>query len=113
MCYSIPGKVIAVKAGRAIIDYFGEKREAHTDTEGVEVGDCVLAQGGVVVETVPTSWPSLTATKHPSGSRSMNRFQSAGIWFHLVMFFSFIPNGMSASVITRVSTFGFSVILPS
>ncbi|MCK5235337.1 MAG: radical SAM protein [Deltaproteobacteria bacterium] len=53
MCYSIPGKVIAVKAGRAIIDYFGEKREAHTDTEGVEVGDFVLAQGGVVVETVP------------------------------------------------------------
>lgn len=53
MCYSIPGKVIAVKAGRAILDYFGERREAHTDTEGVEVGDFVLAQGGIVVETVP------------------------------------------------------------
>ncbi len=50
MCYAIPGKVIGINNNIALIEYFGEKKEALTDVEGLRVGDYVFAQGGVIVE---------------------------------------------------------------
>ena len=50
MCYAIPGKIIDVIGKSALIDYFGEKKEAYVDVEGVNPGDYVFAQGGVIVE---------------------------------------------------------------
>ena len=50
MCYAIPGKIIEVIGKSALIDYFGEKKEAYVDVEGVNPGDYVFAQGGVIVE---------------------------------------------------------------
>lgn len=50
MCYSIPGKIISISDSIAIIDYFGEKKEALVDVENVEAGDYVFAQGGVIVQ---------------------------------------------------------------
>ncbi|MBI5756796.1 MAG: [FeFe] hydrogenase H-cluster radical SAM maturase HydE [Nitrospirae bacterium] len=50
MCYAIPGKIIDINGSTAHIDYFGEKKEAYVDVEGVNPGDYVFAQGGVIVE---------------------------------------------------------------
>ena len=50
MCYAIPGKIIDVIGKSALIDYFGEKKEAYVDVEGVNPGDYVFAQGGVIIE---------------------------------------------------------------
>lgn len=50
MCYAIPGKVIDIRDNIAIIDYFGEQKEALIDVEGVTVGDYVYSQGGVIVQ---------------------------------------------------------------
>ncbi len=53
MCYAIPGKIINIKSNIALIDYFGERKEALTDVEGLQPGDYVFAQGGVIVEMLP------------------------------------------------------------
>ncbi|MDD5433799.1 MAG: [FeFe] hydrogenase H-cluster radical SAM maturase HydE [Nitrospira sp.] len=50
MCYSIPGKIISIRDNIAIIEYFGEKKEALVDVEDIKTGDYVFAQGGVIVQ---------------------------------------------------------------
>lgn len=50
MCYAIPGKIIAINNNIALIDYFGERKEALVDVEGIRPGDYVFSQGGVIVE---------------------------------------------------------------
>ncbi len=50
MCYSIPGKVISINDNAALLDYFGEKKEALVDVEDIKSGDYVFAQGGVIVQ---------------------------------------------------------------
>ena len=50
MCYAIPGKIIEIRNNIAIIDYFGERKEALADVEGIQPGDYVFAQGGVIVD---------------------------------------------------------------
>jgi len=52
MCYTIPGKVIDIKQGFAVIDYFGEPRKARNDFFDLSCGDYVYAQGGFVVQKV-------------------------------------------------------------
>ncbi len=53
MCYAIPGKVVDINDDIAVIDYFGEKKEAYSDMEDVRVGDYVFAQGGLIVQIIP------------------------------------------------------------
>src|SRR3989338_1685912 len=53
MCYSIPGKLIAVEDNVGVINYFGEKRKAIIDLSNVSVGDYVYAQGGVIISKIP------------------------------------------------------------
>ncbi|MBI2440487.1 MAG: [FeFe] hydrogenase H-cluster radical SAM maturase HydE [Lentisphaerae bacterium] len=53
MCYAIPGKVVELNGRHAVIDYFGERRQAYTDLTRPSPGDYVYAQGGFVIQTVP------------------------------------------------------------
>src|ERR1700693_5199487 len=53
---------------------------------------------------VPTTRPSLSATKHPSGLAERNRTQSALVWFHPAASFNCIASGMSSMVIKRNRT---------
>lgn len=53
MCYAIPGKVIEVKKGIAVVDYFGEKRNVLCDFADVSPGEYVYAQGGVLINKIP------------------------------------------------------------
>lgn len=50
MCYAIPGKIIHISNNIALIDYYGEKKEAIADVDGLQTGDYVFAQGGVIVD---------------------------------------------------------------
>ncbi|RLB03449.1 MAG: [FeFe] hydrogenase H-cluster radical SAM maturase HydE, partial [Deltaproteobacteria bacterium] len=53
MCYAIPGKVEQIQGKTVIVDYFGEKKKAYNETEGLCPGDYIYAQGGYVIEKVP------------------------------------------------------------
>lgn len=53
MCLMIPGKIIKITKGKAIVDYGKEKREAGIVEKGYKVGDYVIVQGRVVVQKVP------------------------------------------------------------
>ncbi len=50
MCYAIPGRIIEISNNIAVIDYYGEKKEALADVDGLQTGDYVFAQGGVIVD---------------------------------------------------------------
>ncbi|MDD5044825.1 MAG: radical SAM protein, partial [Candidatus Omnitrophica bacterium] len=52
MCYSIPGKVIAIKENIVSVDYFGEDKKAKNDFFTLKLGDYVYAQGGFVVQKI-------------------------------------------------------------
>ena len=53
MCYSIPGKVVGLDSDMAVVDYFGERRNVLNDFPGLNIGDYVLAQGGVIIDRIP------------------------------------------------------------
>ncbi len=56
MCYAIPGRIVSINGRTAIIDYFGERKEAIViGTLGFKAGDYVYAQGGIVVDKVAES----------------------------------------------------------
>ncbi len=52
MCYSIPGKVTKIDGRRITVEYFGEPRTVVGDTFGVQVGDYVYAQGGLIIDKI-------------------------------------------------------------
>ena len=53
MCYAIPAKLVEINGNRAVVDYFGEKRNIMLDLSDVEIGDYVYAQGGIMVRKIP------------------------------------------------------------
>lgn len=67
MCLAIPGKVVKLKGGVATIDYAGQKRTAKAVIP-IKVGDYVIVQGKIVVETVPkraaVKWLETIASVH-------------------------------------------------
>ncbi len=56
MCYAIPGRIEAIKGNRVIVDYFGEKKEAINELKDLSIGDYIYAQGGYVIEKVPSDY---------------------------------------------------------
>ena len=50
MCLAIPGKVVLIQDGKALVDYSGEKHEAIAKGIDIHIGDYVLVQFGMVVE---------------------------------------------------------------
>lgn len=53
MCYTIPGKVIELKDGKAKVDYNEEIREVDASLIKVKVGDYVIVQAKFIIEKVP------------------------------------------------------------
>lgn len=53
MCYSIPGRVEAIRDKAVTVDYFGEKKKALNEFFKIEAGDYVYAQGGFIIAKVP------------------------------------------------------------
>jgi biotin synthase len=53
VCYAIPGRVVAFQGPLAVVDYFGERRTARNELDGLRVGDYIYAQGGYVIESLP------------------------------------------------------------
>lgn len=53
MCYAIPGKVIEIKDKAVTVEYFGERKKALNEIDGLKVGDYIYAQGGYVIKQIP------------------------------------------------------------
>jgi hydrogenase expression/formation protein HypC len=53
LCLAIPGKVIKVEKGFAIIDYSGERRKASAELVKIKPGDYVLVQAKFIVQKIP------------------------------------------------------------
>jgi len=56
MCYAIPGRIVSISGKKAVLDYFGEEREASVLFEPrnskLEPGNYVYAQGGIIVDRI-------------------------------------------------------------
>ncbi|MDD4879288.1 MAG: HypC/HybG/HupF family hydrogenase formation chaperone, partial [Candidatus Omnitrophica bacterium] len=53
MCYAIPGRVESIDANIATVDYFGQRKKAINEIDGLKRGDYIYAQGGYVIEKIP------------------------------------------------------------
>jgi biotin synthase len=54
VCYAIPGQVVALEAEQAVVDFLGDRRRLLViERDGLEVGDFVYGQGGVIVSKLP------------------------------------------------------------
>ena len=53
MCLAVPGKIIKIKKGKAVIDYGVEQRTAAFLEQDLAIGDYVIVQGGFVVQKIP------------------------------------------------------------
>jgi hydrogenase maturation factor len=53
MCFTIPGKIVKMEKGKAIVAYGKEEREAAVVDDSVKIGDYVIVQGKIILQTVP------------------------------------------------------------
>jgi len=53
MCYAIPGKIESIDNKLVVVDYFGEKKKAYNELDGLSVGDYIYAQGGYAIQKIP------------------------------------------------------------
>jgi len=53
MCYAIPGKIEAIDNKTVTVDYFGQKKKAYNELDGLAVGDYIYAQGGYAIQKIP------------------------------------------------------------
>jgi hydrogenase maturation factor len=53
MCLSVPGKIVKISNGRAIVKYAEEEREAAIVDASMKVGDYVIVQGKICIQKVP------------------------------------------------------------
>lgn len=61
----MPGRVTEISDGKAVVDYFGERRRVRNDFFKLVVGDYVYAQGGFIVQRISAAEaePVLTTWK--------------------------------------------------
>ena len=52
MCVAIPGKVLSIDDGKAIVDLSGNQVTAYIGLVKAEVGDYVLVHAGCVIQTM-------------------------------------------------------------
>lgn len=54
MCLAFPGKVISIKKGETILDFFGKRERAkiNKDLTTVKVGDYVMISNGFVIKKI-------------------------------------------------------------
>ena len=53
MCLAIPGKIVLIEGDKAVVDYEGEKREAILLNKEIKVGDYVVVQNKLILQSVP------------------------------------------------------------
>ncbi|MFH0917817.1 MAG: radical SAM protein [Candidatus Omnitrophota bacterium] len=53
MCYAIPGKIESIDNKMVVVDYFGEKKKAYNELDGLAIGDYIYAQGGYAIQKIP------------------------------------------------------------
>lgn len=54
MCVALPGRVIEIREGEAVIDFHGNQVTARTGLVDVKEGDYVLVHAGCVLQKVST-----------------------------------------------------------
>jgi len=56
MCLGVPGKVVSVREGVAVVDFWGVRREVCLDIvdEPVSAGDYILNHVGFAIRRIPT-----------------------------------------------------------
>jgi biotin synthase len=54
MCYAIPGQVVAIDGTKVTVAYYGEHKTAWNELKKLTIGDYVYAQGGYIIEKIPT-----------------------------------------------------------
>ena len=52
MCVAIPGKVLSIDDGKAIVDFSGNQVLAYVGLVNTKVGDYVLVHAGCVIQTM-------------------------------------------------------------
>lgn len=52
MCVAIPGKVLSIEDGKAVVDFSGNQVKAYVGLVKVKVGDYVLVHAGCVIQTM-------------------------------------------------------------
>lgn len=52
MCVAIPGKVLSIEDGKAVVDFSGNQVKAYVGLVNVKVGDYVLVHAGCVIQTM-------------------------------------------------------------
>jgi hydrogenase expression/formation protein HypC len=52
MCVAIPGKIVSIEDGKAIVDFSGNQVTAYIGLVKANVGDYVLVHAGCVIQTM-------------------------------------------------------------
>lgn len=52
MCVAIPGKVLSIEDGKALVDFSGNQVKAYVGLVNAKVGDYVLVHAGCVIQTM-------------------------------------------------------------
>lgn len=52
MCVAIPGKVLSIEDGKAVVDFSGNQVKAYVGLVNVKPGDYVLVHAGCVIQTM-------------------------------------------------------------
>ena len=70
MCLAIPGKIIKLEKGKAIVDYGTETREGKTMADDFNIGDYVIMQAGIIIQKIPKddALKSLKLFKQPDST---------------------------------------------
>lgn len=52
MCLAIPGKIKEINGHQVLVEYPGETRQALVGDDPIKVGDYVMVQMGIVINTI-------------------------------------------------------------
>lgn len=52
MCVAMPGKVLSVEDGKAVVDFSGNQVSAYTGLVNVKPGDYALVHAGCIIQTM-------------------------------------------------------------
>lgn len=53
MCLAIPGKIVKIEGENAVVDYGSEKREARLLNPEIKLGDYVVVQNKLILQSIP------------------------------------------------------------
>jgi hydrogenase expression/formation protein HypC len=53
MCLALPGKIVEIRGENAIVEYGSEKREARLMNEDIKIGEYVIVQNQLILQSMP------------------------------------------------------------